>query len=69
MKRLARVNGNVKAIITGDEQVNCKEIDGKLQYPVTFCGETDFVPVIIKNGKHFDIKLGEKYDYLKEWSF
>lgn len=69
MKRLSRINGNVKAIITGDEQVNCKEIDGKLQYPVTFFGEIDFVPVIIQNGKYFNININEKYNHLEEWSF
>ena len=69
MKRLARVNGNVRVIITGDEQVNCKEIDGKMQYPVKFFGEDDFVPVTIQNGTHFDLTVGQTTDNLEDWSF
>jgi hypothetical protein len=69
MKRLARVNGNVRAIITGDEQVNCKEINGKMQYPVNFFGEPDYVPVIIKNGNHFYLTVGQTTDNLEDWNF
>ncbi len=69
MKRLVRINGNVKAIITGDLLANCKEIDGIMQYPVFFFGEPDFVPVIVKNENHFNITVGEKTSNLYDWSF
>lgn len=70
MKRFARVNGgDLRVIITGDELIKCKDIDGKKQYPVKFFGYNDFLPVTIQNGKNFEEKTGENYNDIEDWSF
>ena len=69
MKRIARVNGNVRAIITSDLLVNCKIIKGQKQYPVKFFGIDDFIPVIIQNGNHFNLNINQTLNDLEEWSF
>lgn len=69
MKRLARVSrtGSVVAIITGDEQSNCVQKDGKLQLPVLFFGEPEFVDVTIQNGVYFENNVGFKFNDLEDW--
>ena len=62
-------NGSVKAIITSDLLTNCKLIDGKQQYPVKFFGEAENVPVIIQNGNHFNLTVGQTTNDLEEWTF
>jgi len=69
MKRLARINGSVKAIITGDEQINCIFVNGKMEMPVKFFDQNESVHVIIQNGKHFNLTIGESYENLKGWEF
>ena len=70
MARLARLShtNSIVAIIKGNELVNCKEIDGKLQYPVTFFGEPEYVNYIIRNGVHYENNVGLKFNDLEDWT-
>ena len=73
MKRIARVNGNVRVICTGDEltteQAQKVMNHEKEVFPLKFFGELNFVPVTVKNGKYFDLTTGEKYNHLQDWTF
>lgn len=68
-KRLARVNGNVKAIVDGKEfATNGQKIDGVNMYPATFAGEHTMIPAIIRSREYFDtMTVGEKYNDLQDW--
>ncbi len=73
IKRLARVNGRVTAIVTGQEFVKNGIVqDGKNYYPATIFGEPDTVQCIIRtgspgDGQYFDLTGGEKYWGLEDW--
>lgn len=73
MKRIARVNGNVRVICTGDEltvEQHAKIFRHEKEvYPLYLMGHLEFVPVTIQNGNHFNLTVGEKYNDLEDWSF
>jgi hypothetical protein len=70
MARLARLktNGSLVVIIKGEEIVNCINVNGKMQYPVTFFGEPEYVNYIIQNGSNYESNVGLKFDNLQYWS-
>lgn len=73
MRRIARLNGIVHVICTGDE-LTVQQASDKIQgepeiYPLLFYGQLEMVGVSIKTPESFNDTRGEKYENLEGWRF
>lgn len=73
MRRIARLNGVVHVICTGDE-LTVQQASDKAQgepeiYPLLFVDRLEMVGVSIRTPETFSDTRGEKYEHLEGWRF